>query len=866
MVAFVGTTVGPSGAQGPAGQDAVPGHAEATSSRVPDPITPRLVPQTDLGDATGVTELRVHGVGGTSPADMLGDLTPVQVAGNRLAGFYRAPDPRPDRHVEAYSWGGLTSRSRLRALWVFLLPFMLANLAGWTSSPRDTFDETKGPVHGFRLAAAKLAALAMTLSILMTTAMLVMDVVAYQCGAQPQCAGSATWLSPLTWGDLPQSPARRLVLGAAAMVAILTVFAILSFTSRQRYEAIEPPMEMQRATASRTPSGTSACDLPGGLAHREFWCGRAPHTRLTRAHLAGGVVVVAVTLALATANLLGGMDDPAANTLRTVGLAACAVSFAFALVTVLWETAPLTGRPHPWPSLAALGAALVGLVVVAVAAWRQPDPPRPVAGQTPGITLAFNLTWVAIGLLLVPVAAASLRDWRRMWARDPSRERDGIGWISPLSAVGLGIMLAQAVLLSMLIWVGTLLSGGQPVLFENLVRLDVSESARQPMVLPPMVASVTAYFVWLGVLFLVVFVVVAVARYLRAGAPAAMGAPGTSDAEVDYAGERAQFGSGGQRPRSGRDAWVYSATVADADDLATRWGRRDGRSEWTRGVARWQFLARASNYVSSFVNTIVLVAVLLAVLLWALVYLFGVDGPSLAPEVAVGPAVAIALLLPPAMFAFVVLTWRNLSQRRVIGTLWDVGTFWPRSFHPFAPPCYAERAVPELTRRVWWLNDNGGEVVVAAHSQGTVIAAATALRHDLEVNDRPRFALVTYGSPLRKLYGRAFPAYWSREAIDSVLDPATSLVHQGRWANVYYYTDYIGGTVMVPGVDRRLPDPPSSVYVYGQHPPSVLSHTGYSRDPRFRGFVEEMVEVVAADRATARVATTDGTSTPTNMA
>ena len=59
----------------------------------------------------GQVEIRLHGVGGTSPEDLLGDLAPERVAGDRIAGFYRsadqlyAADPEKKRHIEAYSWG-----------------------------------------------------------------------------------------------------------------------------------------------------------------------------------------------------------------------------------------------------------------------------------------------------------------------------------------------------------------------------------------------------------------------------------------------------------------------------------------------------------------------------------------------------------------------------------------------------------------------------------------------------------------------------------------------------------------------------------------------------------------------------------------
>jgi hypothetical protein len=90
----------------------------------------------------GVTELRVHGVGGTPADAILGDLAPELVSGDAIAGLYRTSDHHAsggdwaarrdvNRHVEVYSWGGLTSRSKVRVLWLALLPFLFGNLAGW---------------------------------------------------------------------------------------------------------------------------------------------------------------------------------------------------------------------------------------------------------------------------------------------------------------------------------------------------------------------------------------------------------------------------------------------------------------------------------------------------------------------------------------------------------------------------------------------------------------------------------------------------------------------------------------------------------------------------------------------------------------
>ncbi|WP_436848250.1 hypothetical protein [Streptomyces flaveolus] len=177
--------------------------------------------------------------------------------------------------------------------------------------------------------------------------------------------------------------------------------------------------------------------------------------------------------------------------------------------------------------------------------------------------------------------------------------------------------------------------------------------------------------------------------------------------------------------------------------------------------------------------------------------------------------------------------YKDASARRTIGILWDVGTFWPRAAHPFAPPCYAERAVPDLTwRMATWTRRTGGRLVLSGHSQGSVLAAAAAWQ--LPPSVRARVALLTYGSPLERLYGRWFPAHFG--------PPALAALHHDIdcWRNLYRRTDPIGGPVRVP--DDTAPDvdhePLRDPLVYGRTPDHplpapILGHSDYQSDPAF---------------------------------
>lgn len=217
--------------------------------------------------------------------------------------------------------------------------------------------------------------------------------------------------------------------------------------------------------------------------------------------------------------------------------------------------------------------------------------------------------------------------------------------------------------------------------------------------------------------------------------------------------------------------------------------------------------------------------------------MFGIEVGGVAISAAV-LAVAVA-----AVFAY-----RSPGFRRHVGVLFDLATFWPRSAHPFAPPCYAERAVPELARRITFLVRSGNGVLLAGYSHGSVLIAATVLQLPAEIS--ARVALLTYSSPLRRLYARLFPAYVGDEMLCGIGGRVG-----WRWLNLWRDTDAVGGWIFsahrpgepadvtgpAAGVDRRLRDPDGLVALPGDSvPPPIKGHWPAESDQAYGAAVQEL--------------------------
>lgn len=794
----------------------------------------------------GLTEIRVHGVGGTSPESLLGDLEPTRVAGDRVAGFFRTRDAR-GRHREAYSWGGLTSRSRTRALWALLLPSMFANMAGWMARrwvmSGDQEDDEPATIWVFRWF-ARLAALALTLSTAVMVTMLFTDVIAYQCGGMAQCRRDGWWTTAADrW--LPVDHAgQRIVVGAATATLVALVFALLARHTRSAYERVEPPTPISAdqgaLDSDPQPSRRCAAAQEGGLRNPDFWSGLRWHIFLSRLHLSACLGVVGLLLGWSVAALGG---DSTAGGLGRVAAIGAAAGIVAVMGLLAFDDA------HPVLATLVLGLTVAALVLAGAAALTLPAGDS-AAGMLPGSRWAVNAVWGASLLLLLPLAGQQVGAWvfRRVKARQLRAQhltipRIGLfPWAAPFVMNTVALMVANTVLLSAIVYVarvlGTITWGFGPE--------PGSDPVPGAIYVPEAVGSL-ASMLSLGLISL--FVVFGIGFWV------AMTRTRTRTAPAVEARLRQQYADAGipsQAPdaavrteagwwRSAFDPPLFGKAASETGDRPSRWVRK---------VALMRFVGDHSRAVAIPLVVATVGGVVGLIYFLTCVWVLRSGTPMFLVDI--GTTVAVAF--PPLYVLILASAWRNERWRRVLGTLFDVGSFFPRAFHPFAPPAYAERAVPELTRRIWRLHDSGGRVVLTAHSQGSVIAAAVVGRRSPERGaDEPTIGVVTLGSPLGKLYRWAFPALFSDGFLAGIAEGRAG-IGPVLWTNVFYATDYIGGAVRtgdstLPGtVDLELVDPPTHRYVADQPLPRVLSHTGYWHDPAFWGQVDTMCDrTTAAD-------------------
>jgi len=724
-------------------------------------------------------ELRIHGVSGTPPEDMLGSPHVRQVAGDEFSRFFRAVDaqqqdvrPEPDHILEGYHWGKFTSGSWRQGLWLVILPFGVVNAAQFMlPTPTKTSKNAKF-WHAICGAMLRLLGLGLTATLLLGVAVVAMDLTAWQWGAKQNLP---------SWAAMPGWPL------AAGMLVCVAVLVLLFSFGRRLGGANQ---DAGRADGLAPAPQSLAGDVPETeLRFRRFFTGDTDAPALRKLHLAAGFALIATLGAAAGKPFTDGGTAVLWTFWVSVGLAGLLTLMVSLLgdpeETVTVQTTGWTDSVRTWwhGVVSPLGTllvfvALVALVVSVFLAGRRPLPDGALVKELPGIDGAAFVVLVACvtAMLILFLANGILAAATRTRGEDappPPFARFALGMTAALAAsVGTFLAVGYAAALPFG-WAWFLGRGDGP-------NYEVS----------PLLQRIA--YAW-GLTFLVIAGLVVAAL-------------------ISYLSRHAEFVD------RAKAAFTFGAAPLPGPGVEPNQTWRLP-SHWIGRVAKAMWMARLKNAIQLIFWVFAVFGLALSLAAGAeFVWSdptdpFDLPGPlgSLSEDTSVGGAevvIALGTVVLIALAAGLVFLGRGAirkeSLRRGVNVAWDVIAFWPRAVHPFVPPPYSQRAVADLHDRICWHLDHpepmvdgrtglavprARHVVVAAHSQGSLIAAAALLW--LTEDQRKRVGLVTFGSQLRVAFPRAFPAYVNYRVLDWLYQQLG-----GRWVSLYRDTDAIAGPVL----------------------------------------------------------------------
>ena len=774
--------------------------------------------------------LEIRGVGGATAEEILGGPV-VQTAGDAQAGFYRRAQPTA-QPTEAYEWGRLTSGSRTSALWWILFPFTLINVAGWMFRPNeDELDRSDEP-HRSSLWFARLliavGGLALTATYVIWITALTTEMVAFGCGTDADCS-DRWYTAPLTFFG-PENDMWLITCGvglAALLILGLFLFILRTQDSLEGYET-----DSARRLLGVIGSGkTSRLRRNTQLDDQAFWYKWAEHRRLFRWHLGLTMILLGIGAGHALATV--GWTTPEGNAWVAIG------GVVVLVIIILW----LLTRPERYREAAGLGEAN-----------------RNDTGDRIGWLLTHTFLAVVgsgLGWLLTEWLATS--------------DSSGFAFLRAVRGLSVVLYLAAGLMVFLLA-------------FRKRQRKD--KTSWPTTLMPGFAAALAVIITGAG------FAAVAnlSGRFLL-GADW-VGQNGFDIVIVDLVILSAAVTLLVAAIRIWRSDNPTAAVVADHFGSADYSSLSDRERGWVDSAARSRVIAAAPGSADRLLALLTVVMVVLTLTQFAVggfdfaagpesafaAPLFGIEGLRFFHTAA---ATATVLYLFPGV-QLIRATTKSRDSRRQLGKVWDVLSFWPRRFHPLAAPCYAERAVPEFRNRIREHISDGKNVVVSAHSQGTVIAFAALIQ--IAAEDEPvdvampelagkptyseidamvqksrgrehvsspaitgalpleRVGLVTFGSPLSSLYGPLFPWHFgTQDRLHNLRKVLASLPGIGKaWRSLWRPTDYIGRVVFIPpGGVLSPPDPEADVFVREARQPlfPIESHSNYEQEPQLQDTV-----------------------------
>jgi hypothetical protein len=671
-----------------------------------------------------IKEIRVHGVSGTPPREMLYTDPIPRLDGDKYARIFRKRPSLDANHTsgrpyntEAFHWGSLTTGHWLTSLWILLAPFAFANVAGWMALRRSAWHRST----------IRLAGLALT--------SLLVAQMGYVVVAVPILYATNNSWSESSLAILRSGTALGYVLLFGALVLRLSTqshFDPLSYA--KRFRLLFSPTLAAMKPPNQPDSGGWSDPAAAKVTEPVMWQVHSIVHRLRRVHYATGQFVVVLILA-------GVVDSNAMRWVAVSGLAATA------LLLVLTSAAPenrLVLFSTAWITIAAEGVALAAVAMLTlhtgtldldaihrttfhVAIALGAASAVAIVGGVPGIGALTIATFLggAFGVGAGLVAEDALSIGENLVAQ-------GGAWVLPASLIFVLFVALVAVLLT---YFGPPDLSGES--FLSRITTRITRRSR--------------------------FLLMSAAGFgLIAGAAAVVQGCITTD--------------GMCQPDSltsfpGSDAAVFGLLTAVLVLLGIRLGAKKpvAAALLAIGAATVAWIGLTDPTIGAFAPRSYLEALPLS---RTLIFI--------APIFAIGRSVLGA--------------YRQGASSRKVGVVWDVASFWPRWFHPLAPPAYGPKVITELQKHL----GTGDVDVLAAHSQGSVIAAI-ATQQALMAGSGVPSGVITYGSPIRLLYTKLFPD----TGIDELVNDLPPRLRRG-WVNLWRVDDPIGGEPLGGSVESVL--------------------------------------------------------------
>jgi hypothetical protein len=585
-------------------------------------------------------ELRIHGIAGIAPRDVLYTDPVTTDPLDQSARVYRRR-PKMDvtidsggrRHefeTRAFHWGSLTTGHWLTAFWILLGPFAFANVAGWMTTRPG-----KASHIAFRLAGLALTALFV---VQLGFIFLVM----------PRALASETAAKPVV---LVTTVAYLLFFVVGIVVRLSTQSHFWRFGWRTRFRLALWPLRRYLLpplfwTDPGVADSEGQWEDPAGsrIDDGVLWREHAILHRIRRLHLAAGVLVITALIAV-------GLD---LLWLRWVVIVFAALVLVTMVLTTTFPRALITQFLTAWAplvSLAGFGLAYWQLIVSETVL----DPWPGYHETTFAIALVLGVTgltallggWVSLGAVVIgTLFGASLGAGAayvaNSYAGDDQLTENGAGWVVVAMLFLVLVIAMTALVLSFRDGGG--LPGEGKVL--ALLRRITSRSR-------------------------IIFVVAAVYG-LAAVTAFALGCVGTFCSPEDLG-----------IPQRGGVVYAVATVLMGALVVALS----------ARLVALNRFLAGAVLLMGG------VVVVLFARDNLPVIQIAGftVDFNDL-----VDVAKVLIVILPASLVLRSMLgPFRRGTPNRDSGIIWDMASLWPRWFHPLAPPAYGPYVMASLRDQIW---------------------------------------------------------------------------------------------------------------------------------------------------------------------